>query len=58
MLLTLEKGKKTSKKEMKITLKSKPLASGLNEQTKSVSKSNDKSQNFKKKGTRGVSWIG
>ena len=49
--------KKPDKKEMKITLISKPLKTGSTKFDQSVT-SKSKPQDKRKKGTKGLSWIG
>lgn len=49
--------KKREKKEMKITLISKPLKNGLVKADQSV-RSNPKPREKRRKGTRGPSWVG
>ena len=53
-----DKKKTDKRKEMKIVLKSKPTGSTSVMSTQAPQHPNQKPQSFKKKGTRGPSWIG
>lgn len=53
-----KKGKIGKRKEMIITLKSKPKSLNPDSSNPSLSKSNHKPHSFGKKGTKGPSWIG
>ena len=54
----MEERKPRKKKEMTITMKSEPLKSASGSSTRPLTELKRKSRDYKKKGTRGSSWIG
>ena len=53
-----EKTKPHRRKDMTITMKSKPLKSGQTDVAHIDSDNNARPKDYKKKGTRGSAWIG